>query len=111
MNVIWSGGKICERLRFAVPEFGAVTATREQLSERFMGKSHFGIFAQSVAVDLVTNNIGRSSIPMISVHAACVCVSEPERKEGEGRFSVSSLSTCVSVRNSGKSVQNLELEH
>ena len=53
INVIWSGGKICERLRFAVPEFGAVTATREQLSERFMGKSHFGIFAQSVAVDLV----------------------------------------------------------
>ena len=53
MIVLWSVGKICERLRCAVPDFRTVTATRKQLSERFMSKSHFGIFAQSVAVDLV----------------------------------------------------------
>ena len=37
--------------------------------ELIFQKSHFRIFGRSVDIDLVTNIIGRSSIPIISVHA------------------------------------------
>ena len=71
MIVLWSVGKICERLRFAVPDFGAVTATRKHLSERFMSQSYFGIFAQSVAVDLVRKFFRVAFVhSYLSVHGA-----------------------------------------